>query len=53
MFEITDKLPIFEVTQKQLAELVTIRQARGDLAATPVTIVASIIHQELLKEKRK
>ena len=50
--KLCDQVPIFDTTQRQLKELAEIREARGEIVSDPVTIIAILVHLELLKEKK-
>lgn len=52
-FKITNQVSILTITNKQLNQLVELRHKRGDIMATPTTIVASLIDRELRKENNK
>lgn len=47
-----EPLPLFPKTYDQLDELVRIKKERGESAANPVMVVASLINMELLKENK-
>ena len=50
--QLYETLPLFKTTQHQLNELAAIREARGEPVTEPALVVASLIHLELIREKK-